>query len=607
LSIHPVLGWTRNLQKAMGVQIKDGSGLGASFDLSGGKVLGFEGDIREYFCDYLEEDKGFVDDGDEEHELELRQAVETYNKSTGYKLRGFTAAELARELTNQAVEDGEIVPPGMLGNAKYLTAMTKTCEKVYQDVFSVRCLPRYGGVHLLDKAFAAHLFTDADGFCGKSTGWPAQELTDEQRHLCMARLRQLMSDKGLVRVRGANAPWDDPTACSPPPPRIYEFRHLLTDEELCNPANDLPIPVAEVANFTRVHKFSDCVAVERRAEALRTELAAKVLAEAGEEAESDAVESCVTGEGGAEVDSKLRRRRQDGNRRAQRLEGEGRTADRSGSPGARPTLEAEDNMGQGAFVCESYLDDWACPHRRGKGGGCEVMEANEADDVDADDGAEEELARLLRAAGISEEGEGGRRETGGAQEDELRDGREEQVANADDSGGKDEEEEAEEEVEEALERLQMLYNVIALGLKKGDPHGTFTGPPARRIAAERLLTDMQQLRIDTYSLQLQRLRQHLQGLADKRLGHGAASNVTSPSSVGDAIVPSPSTLVAQSAGRGAEEFTEEEMEAGWALLNETEAELAAFASRCNLVVNASRFQGLEEGVAAQDTLPQDSV
>ena len=145
--------------------------------MSGGKVIGFEGDVREFFCDYLQENKGFIEDGDEEYEFALKQAVEAYNASVGHSLRGFTAAGLARELTNQAVEEGEIVPPGMLGNAKYLTALTKTFEKVFHDVFSIRCLPRLGGVHLIDKAVSTHLYMDADGFCGLSTGWPAKELS----------------------------------------------------------------------------------------------------------------------------------------------------------------------------------------------------------------------------------------------------------------------------------------------------------------------------------------------------------------------------------------------------------------------------------------------
>ena len=32
---------------------------------------------------------------------------------------------------------------------------------------------RAGGAHLIETAFMAHLFADADGFCGQSRGWPA--------------------------------------------------------------------------------------------------------------------------------------------------------------------------------------------------------------------------------------------------------------------------------------------------------------------------------------------------------------------------------------------------------------------------------------------------
>jgi hypothetical protein len=108
----------------------DRAGLGSTVEIPEGKVIGFEGDVRDYFCDYLENDIGFVQDGDSSHEEALRREVADYNTSVGYQLRGFTASELARRLTNMAVADGEIAPEGTLANAKYLTAMTKTCNKV---------------------------------------------------------------------------------------------------------------------------------------------------------------------------------------------------------------------------------------------------------------------------------------------------------------------------------------------------------------------------------------------------------------------------------------------------------------------------------------------
>ena len=64
-------------------------------------------------------------------------------------------------------------------------------------------------------------------------------------------------------MSGANAAWDDVTARPPMPPRIYEMRHLLTDEELCNPENDLPIPFVDFANYTVTRNYSSCVAVEK--------------------------------------------------------------------------------------------------------------------------------------------------------------------------------------------------------------------------------------------------------------------------------------------------------------------------------------------------------
>ena len=88
----------------------------------------------------------------------------------------------------------------------------------------------------------------------------------------------------MVRVRGANAAWDDVTARPPVPPRIYEFRHLLTDEELCNPANDMPIPVTNIANYTVTHNCSSCEHAERELE--RAKAAGRGWEE-GEEGQED--------------------------------------------------------------------------------------------------------------------------------------------------------------------------------------------------------------------------------------------------------------------------------------------------------------------------------
>ena len=52
---------------------------------------------------------------------------------------------------------------------------------MFSDVETVKCLPRAGGAHLLLTSFSAHLFVDADGFCGQSRGWAAEALSTAAR------------------------------------------------------------------------------------------------------------------------------------------------------------------------------------------------------------------------------------------------------------------------------------------------------------------------------------------------------------------------------------------------------------------------------------------
>ena len=94
LGIHPVLGLTRNALVAAGVthpqeegrapgvvagQLPQeegrapGGGVRLPQVLGEGKVIGFEGDVRDFFCDYLEKNVGFVAEGDEAREEEFRQ------------------------------------------------------------------------------------------------------------------------------------------------------------------------------------------------------------------------------------------------------------------------------------------------------------------------------------------------------------------------------------------------------------------------------------------------------------------------------------------------------------------------------------------------------
>ena len=76
----------------------------------------------------------------------------------------------------------------------------------------------------------------------------------------MWRFKTIAGRESHVRVRGANAPWTDPTARPPMPPRLYELRHLLTDEALCDPANQLPFPVTTTANHTITRNCTTCQA-----------------------------------------------------------------------------------------------------------------------------------------------------------------------------------------------------------------------------------------------------------------------------------------------------------------------------------------------------------
>ena len=72
LGIHPVLGFWRNFEKAAGLRAKDDTGgLGSTVQMPEDKILGFEGDVRDYFDDYLEQDVGFIRDGDADGEAEL--------------------------------------------------------------------------------------------------------------------------------------------------------------------------------------------------------------------------------------------------------------------------------------------------------------------------------------------------------------------------------------------------------------------------------------------------------------------------------------------------------------------------------------------------------
>ena len=72
LKIHPVLGFWRNFEKAAGLRAKDDTeGLGSTVQMPEDKILGFEGDVRDYFDDYLEQDVGFIRDGDADGEAEL--------------------------------------------------------------------------------------------------------------------------------------------------------------------------------------------------------------------------------------------------------------------------------------------------------------------------------------------------------------------------------------------------------------------------------------------------------------------------------------------------------------------------------------------------------
>lgn len=73
--------------------------------------------------------------------IQSAQVVDAYNTSVGRRLKSFTAQELARKLTEMAVEDGTVAARGALAHAKYLTAMTKTCEQVLLHVEVNRSAP----------------------------------------------------------------------------------------------------------------------------------------------------------------------------------------------------------------------------------------------------------------------------------------------------------------------------------------------------------------------------------------------------------------------------------------------------------------------------------
>jgi hypothetical protein len=166
----------------------------------------------------------------------------------------------------------------------------------------------------------------------------------------------------------------------------------------------------------------------------------------------------------------------------------------------------------------------------------------------------------------------------------------EQAGDAGEISGRDGGGGEEEEVADTLEQLQLLYNTVTLCMKKGDPNGNFSGPPARAVAAQQTLSDLRQWHLDVYWHKAQHMRQCFQGLSSQ-----LRNNVSSSTSNNTAS----STAFAAGVGKGEKKAVHEDIKAGLALLDETEAELAEFARSCNMVVNTSRFD------AYVSTSPED--
>ena len=297
---------------------------------------------------------------------------------------------------------------------------------MFSDVETVKCLPRAGGAHLLLTSFSAHLFVDADGFCGQSRGWAAEALSDEQRLACMNHLCHIVCSESHVRVRGINAAWDDATARPPMPPRIFEMRHLLTDEALCDPANDMMMPINQMANYTLKHQHTACEAA--LAEKDRERAAHQASLSASNSSNEENGRECQGRDGASEFLTGMEMRAQ-----------------------------------QGLYAPEQFLGSWACPHARGSRGEASLsgLPARARENWSNITAEEESLALLLEKVGIDERAAPG--DSGDVHADES-------AASRDGQG-----DESESATEQMLKDLNLCGNALTRYVLKES--NTTTGAP----------------------------------------------------------------------------------------------------------------------------------